>query len=314
MSKTTIALEEAVTAALSKMTDGRSPATPRQRLELDRAFVRITALLAPRIRHFIRQYGLAGHWDDAEQACAIAVHRALQTYDREKAQFTTFVNWSIRGELQALRFRLMTDQRSSARKAAAITVSLNALVRPEGQDGAAVELAIEDEHALPRTEAGASQYLAESAMHTLLDSYVAHLRGVGIGKLSRRAPPRRKQAVAPNDRPRLKVNAIDADELRALEERIGRNRALIESRLFALSPVEEDGDPSITKERMRQIVKRAARTMVVLTQSNPQFTIMASDGAPSSPSGVGIAPRVRSHPPVRPARPVQPDCNVPTIH
>ncbi|NWN23219.1 sigma-70 family RNA polymerase sigma factor, partial [Escherichia coli] len=73
-------------------------------------------LIAPRIRHFVRQYGLTAHWEDAEQCCAIAVHRAIETYDPAKAQFTTFVNWQIRGELQSLRFRLMTDQRPSARK------------------------------------------------------------------------------------------------------------------------------------------------------------------------------------------------------
>jgi hypothetical protein len=51
--------------------------------------------------------------------------RWLVWYDPTKAQFTTFVNWQIRGELQSLRFRLMTDQRPSAKKVEATTVSLH---------------------------------------------------------------------------------------------------------------------------------------------------------------------------------------------
>ncbi|WP_204348458.1 sigma factor, partial [Klebsiella pneumoniae] len=74
-----------------------------QRVAVDRAFAQILKLIAPRIRHFVRQYGLTAHWEDAEQCCAIAVHRAIESYDPAKAQFTTFVNWQIRGELQSLR-------------------------------------------------------------------------------------------------------------------------------------------------------------------------------------------------------------------
>src|SRR5215470_16896599 len=130
MSKTTIALEAAV-AQVIENTPKDAPQSNRQRANVDRAFAQILKLIAPRIRHFIRQYGLAAHWDDAEQCCAIAVHRAIQAYEPEKAQFTTFVNWQIRGELQSLRFRVMTDQRPSARKVEATTVSLDAIAGGE---------------------------------------------------------------------------------------------------------------------------------------------------------------------------------------
>src|ERR1700754_431340 len=173
MSKTTIALESAVAVVIANMpkdTEGRG--TPRQRAEVDKAFAGIMKLIAPRVRHFIRQYGLAGHWEDAEQVCAIAVHRAIQAYDPAKAQFTTFVNWQIRGELQSLRFRLMTDQRPSAKKVEATTISINASVQgPEGEE-ATLESVIEDENALAMTEAGASDYLAASAIKSLTDSYI----------------------------------------------------------------------------------------------------------------------------------------------
>ena len=124
-SKTTIALENAVAIVIANTPEEGTRPTARQRATVDRAFAQILKLIAPRIRHFIRQYGLVAHWDDAEQCCAIAVHRAIQAYEPEKAQFTTFVNWQIRGELQSLRFRLMTDQRPSAKKVEATTVSLH---------------------------------------------------------------------------------------------------------------------------------------------------------------------------------------------
>ncbi len=175
MSKTTLALEAAVTQVIENTPKDGTKQTARQRAEVDRAFARILKLIAPRIRHFTRQYGLMDHWDDAEQVCAIAVHRAIQAYEPEKAQFTTFVNWQIRGELQSLRFRLMTDQRPSAKKVEATTVSLNAVTHgPDGEE-TTLDSMIEDEDALALTEAGASGYLANAAMHQLVDSYIGHL-------------------------------------------------------------------------------------------------------------------------------------------
>jgi RNA polymerase sigma-32 factor len=276
MSKTTTAIEAAVQTILAQISSGDVPPSARQRAAVDKAFTQIMRLIAPRVRHFIRQYGLTNYWEDAEQVCAIAVHRGIQTYDQEKAQFTTFVNWLIRGELQSLRFRLMTDQRPSARKVEATTISLQALsIGEDGEDGG-LEVLIEDENALPLTEAAASDYLAASAMRSMTDSYVDHLRKVGLSQLSRRTRPR-KNGSAPHEaenRPRLKIHSIDPDELEKLDLRLSRNRSLVEQKLFEIAePVEQD-DQAITKERMRQITKRAAKTIAEIAQSDPKFLIM----------------------------------------
>ena len=82
----------------------------------DRAFARRAALAAPRIRYFTRSYGLSDVAEDAAQVCAIALHRAAERYDPARARFTTYVNWQLRAELQALRLRLHGDQRSAGRR------------------------------------------------------------------------------------------------------------------------------------------------------------------------------------------------------
>jgi RNA polymerase sigma-32 factor len=281
MSKTTIALEAAVAAVITHTPKDDTKQTGRQRLEVDRAFARILKLIAPRIRHFIRQYGLSNHWDDAEQACAIAVHRAIQSYEPEKAQFTTFVNWQIRGELQSLRFRLMTDQRPSAKKVDATTISLNMITHgPDGEE-TSLESVIEDESAMALTEAGASDYLADSAMRAMVDSYIDHLRTTALGQLKRRPRPNRPaypcevgSTMAP--RPRL-VHGIDAEELEKLDQRLKRNREIVESRLFDMGATDMlDDDKGITKERVRQITKRAVKTIAELAGSDPKFQLMAN--------------------------------------
>ncbi|MBB5685245.1 sigma-70 family RNA polymerase sigma factor [Sphingobium boeckii] len=282
MSKITIALESAVALVIANKPKDGEKQTARQRVDTDRAFAHILKLIAPRIRHFIRQYGLAAHWDDAEQVCAIGVHRAIQGYDPEKAQFTTFVNWQIRGELQGLRFRLMTDQRPSAKKVDATTVSLHATTRgPEGEE-TSLESLIEDESATALTEAAAADYLASSAMKSLVDSYIDHLRTTAIGQLKRR--PRPRTPARPCEigggmasRPRTALHNIDPEELLKLDLRLKRNREIVESRLFELpgSDVIED-DAGITKERVRQIAKRAAKTIGELAGSDPKFQLMAN--------------------------------------
>ena len=279
MSKTTAALEAAVASVIqSSSSEGRP--TARQRAQVDRAFAQILRLIAPRIRHFIRQYGLAGHWEDAEQACAIAVHRAIQAYEPEKAQFTTFVNWQIRGELQSLRFRLMTDQRPSAKKVEATTVSLNVISSNGDGEEQQLEAVIEDDGALDRTEAAASDYLARRAALALIDSYVDHLRQKGIEQLQRRARPKKRELARMTDDPaqRSRAWALDEAELEALEGRLKRNREIVETRLFELHSVSEDEDEGasgVTKERVRQITKSAAKTMAELTDAEHRFAMMA---------------------------------------
>ena len=276
MSKTTAALEAAV-ATIIENTPRDTKQTARQRVAVDRAFANILKLIAPRIRHFIRQYGLAAHWDDAEQCCAIAVHRAIEAYDPTKAQFTTFVNWQIRGELQSLRFRMMADQRPSARKVGAMTVSLDALTaRSETEDGA-VEVTIEDELALEQTEACASTYLAESAMNALIDAYVDHLRQVSLDQLRRRPRAKRAAPVRIEGAPRFKTatHGIDPEQLDKLEEKLARDREIVARRIFETATLDDlANETGVTKERVRQITKSAARTIVELTARDPRFALM----------------------------------------
>ncbi|WP_375421012.1 sigma-70 family RNA polymerase sigma factor [uncultured Sphingomonas sp.] len=272
MSKITAALEAAVATVILNTPVGDVRQTNRQRVEGDRAFAAILKLVAPRIRHFIRQYGLIAHWDDAEQCCAIGVHRAIQAYDPSKAQFTTFVNWQLRGELQGLRFRLMTDQRPSAKKVAATTVSLSAGI---GEDDS-LESMIVDHDALERTEAGAAAYLAGRTRTMLIEQYVDHLRAVGMDQLKRRA---RDKADRPTDltQPRLRATMypVDPTELAALEEKIALHREAIERRLSdeVEAPAVAASTPAddAVRERSRQIAKRAAGAIAEIAQRTPHL-------------------------------------------
>lgn len=304
MSKTTLALEAAVTEVKANLPAGAQ--TARQRAAVDNAFGRILKLIAPRIRHFIRQYGLTGHWEDAEQVCAIAVHRAIDSYDPEKAQFTTFVNWQIRGELQSLRFRLMTDQRPSARKVEAVTVSLEALAVDEDGKEMATIAAIEDKEALERTEAAASTYLAEAAMQSLINGYIEHLRHLAVERMRQRAGP--KRATKTNGRDvrqsvwRSQNLQIDPTELQELEMRLSHNREIVKRRLFDISTLDAlEGDTDVNKERGRQMAKRAAKTMAEIAAQDPRFEILtghrpsiASDSPLGHGGSAGRASRRRS--------------------
>jgi len=257
MSKTTIALESAVAAVIATRSDQSHGSDRRRRLEEDRAFARVIKIVAPRIRHFINQYGLAGHWEDAEQVCAIAVHRAIIAYDPTKAQFTTFINWQIRGELQSLRFRLMTDQRPSAQKVQACTVSLHAATTgPDGEE-ATLESLIQDEDAEADVEAGVSDYLARRTFYTLVDQYMEQLRLIGEDQLRRRPRPKRRVADAEGRFPARNAE-LDA-EILLLHERLRRDRKVIEQRMLDPDPDAAAEAAGISKERARQISKRAFR-------------------------------------------------------
>lgn len=286
MSKTTIALEAAVAIVKENLPEDRSQQTARQRATVDKAFARILSLIAPRIRHFIRQYGLVGHWEDAEQACSIAVHRAIEAYEPEKAQFTTFVNWQIRGELQSLRFRVMTDQRPSARKVEATTVSLEAIsTNEDGEEISAVSL-IADEDALDRTEFGASAYLARAATDTLIDRYIENMRAVALDRMRRQQRSGRASKDSAGQRQsvwRSENLALDCGELEELETRLNHIREVVESRLFDMSArgTVENQSP-LHKERERQIAKRAAKSISELAAQDPRFAIMAGGNAVAS--------------------------------
>jgi Sigma-70 region 2 len=278
MSKVTIALEAAVAAVLAETSQPEGSRTCRQRANIDRAFSQILKLIAPRIRHFIRQYGLVAHWEDAEQCCAIAVHRAIHSYDPEKAQFTTFINWQIRGELQGLRFRLMIDQRPSARKVAATTVSMHGATKSIDGEEMSLESIIEDEDALSRTEAAASDYLANAATAALLDDFVRKSRNVAIEQLrkrpvAKRIPTGTAEGAASNVR-RLLNKGVDPADLTRIDENLARDRAIIEGRLFDMPEAGNDAAHDVTQERARQISKRAAAIIAELPQTNPRFALM----------------------------------------
>ena len=127
MSEKSDALEDAVMALIEARTALEAAPGPRARSAVDRAFARLAALAGPRIRYFTRAYGLTDVAEDAAQACAIALHRAAERYDPARARFTTYMNWQIRAELQALRVRLHGDQRCAGRRAVTATLSLEAL-------------------------------------------------------------------------------------------------------------------------------------------------------------------------------------------
>jgi RNA polymerase sigma-32 factor len=271
-------LEAAVAAVLSETATDETQRTPRQRASIDKAFSQIIKLIAPRIRHFIRQYGLVAHWEDAEQCCAIAVHRAIHSYDPEKAQFTTFINWQIRGELQGLRFRMMVDQRPSARKVAATTVSMHGITNNVDGEEMSLEAIIVDEDALNRTESAASDYLAKAATTALLDVFVANARSAAIETLRKR-PAAKRLPANPAARAELTVRrllgqGVDPVELERLEQTLARDRAIVESRLFDAPSNGADAEGKMTKERARQISRRAAEVIADLPLSNPRFALM----------------------------------------
>jgi RNA polymerase sigma factor (sigma-70 family) len=281
MSKITIALEAAVATVLENTAKEGERQTARQRANVDRAFATILKLITPRIRHFIRQYGLTAHWDDAEQCCAIGVHRAIQTYDPTRAQFTTLVNWQLRGELQSLRFRLMTDQRASAKKVDAKTVSLHASTSgPDGEE-ASLEAMIEDENALESTESGASDYLAKRAAAALIDEYVTHNHSLGMEKLRKRPQPKRSLRQHAGEQPALRsaLNRIDPAEVEKLDEKLARDREILERRVFGEATLDDVGiETGITKEQIRQICKRATKGLAGLASTHSRFAIMADYG------------------------------------
>lgn len=278
MSTTTLKLEDLVATMLANRTQGLEQPTPRQRLEADRTFSAILKLIAPRIRHFIRQYGLQDHWEDAEQVCAIAVHTGLNSYDPDKAKFTTHINWQLRGELQGLRFRLMTDQRPSAKKVAATTVSIHTPTSGSDGESATLETVIMDENALDITESGAGTYLARSATEALINAYIEHERKAGIQQLKKHAKPSKAFRRARPDLPigfRSTIDAICPSELAALEERLERDREIIVRSIFRNDSQYQISDyTGLTRERIRQISRRAAKTMAAISESDPRFELL----------------------------------------
>lgn len=164
--KLALALENEVTAirALEAALRATGSRGGRYGPEIDRHFARILQLLEPRIAWLTRRYGLTAMREDAAQACAIGIHRAVQDWDPDKARFVTLAHWQMRGELQSLRHRMVLDQRQSARSAGVRTVSM---IGPDGRERAEAA-ALPDGEALVMVERGASDAMVRALIQKLL--------------------------------------------------------------------------------------------------------------------------------------------------
>lgn len=170
MSAKSDALEQAVTDYIRARTALEAAPGGRARALADRGFARLAALAAPRIRYFTRSYGLSDVAEDAAQACAIALHRAAERYDPARARFTTYVNWQLRAELQALRHRLHGDQRCAGRRHVTATLSLDAL-QADGADDWLIDPGAES-----ATEQAAADNLAERLADRLVEDWASRRR------------------------------------------------------------------------------------------------------------------------------------------
>lgn len=245
MSAVTDALEREVAAirALPEPMDRRTGA------ERDRRFGRVMQLIAPRIRHFTRAYGLLDMVDDAQQACAIGVHRAIRDYEPERARFTTFVNWQLRCELQALRHRVRLDSRESARRIGARTVSLDALLA-ESDMGAPLQIA--DEHAHDRIEDHLAARMAQESFAAMLDRYEASLRERAARDLAKRALQARVTM----------PGTVHPADMAAIERDLARERGIVTRYVFADGD-DDKFDPTLPldNEKQRQISRRILRNL-----------------------------------------------------
>lgn len=198
--------------------------TVREKLAINRHFGRLMELLGSRIYHFTRVYGLMDMPDDARQACAIGIHRAIAAYDPAKARFSTFVTWQLRGELQSLRYRVRLDQRDSAKSVGARTVPMG----QQTDEGFDDSYTIVDEAAVLRTEAGASRILASRCADGLLDEWEHAMRERDRGK-----------------------STDDLGAKLASERKIVRN--------FLFDNPRTEIESSLTKEQKRQVTRRVLR-------------------------------------------------------
>lgn len=248
MSTVTDALEVEVAAILALRC--RELADARRRAAIDWHFARILRLIAPRIRHFIRVYGLIDWHDDAAQACAIGVHRAICAYDPAKARFTTFVNWQLRGELQGLRHRVRLEQRNSARGVGAVVISLSQLAETRSDSGQHWEPP--DEAAQDRAESLACETLARRACGRLLDDHAAHMRKFAHRQLERRARPRGAETTMPGT-----LAPRDAERI---EQTLTRERAILAAHLLGDEDEAQCGG-GLHAEQRRQIARRGVRAI-----------------------------------------------------
>ena len=198
MSAQSDAIERAAGEYIQARTALEAAPGARARLHVDRSFARLARLAAPQIRWLARRHGLAGHLDDAEQAGAIALHRAAERHDPDRARFVTFAHWQIRAELQALRQKLYGGTVAGA------PLSLDALCDAGANDWLA------DPEALSATEGGASDRLADLCLQRLVADWRAR-RGTAIRDPETTRRDRKLEA----DRALLQRHFLDVDSIPA---------------------------------------------------------------------------------------------------
>jgi RNA polymerase sigma-32 factor len=228
MSAKSDALETAVTDYIQARTALEMAPGARARIRADRAFARLAELAAPRIRYFTRRYGLSDVADDAAQVCAIALHRAAERYDPARARFTTYVNWQLRAELQALRLRLHGDQRTAGRRHVTATLSLEAM-QADGADDWLID---------PAAEAATEQRAADGLAMLAADRLVADWA-------TRRRATMSRSARHPDAR---------------IEARVAAEQALVRHQLTVTETTERlsESDRHIVRRALADIARHAA--------------------------------------------------------
>jgi len=136
----------------------------------------------------------------------------------------------------------------------------------------------EAEAAEELTASLASEHLAEKATEAMIDCYTEKMREAGIKQLQgsrtkdrvRRRPSDGRKGLPKYVR--CKPGTVDPEDLEKLEERILRDRKIIEGYFFEdrVAPVEADA--GLTRERERQITRRAIRAMAQQMRHDPRFS------------------------------------------
>ena len=146
-------------------------------------------------------------------------------------------------------------------------------------------------------ELGHSTAAASPSVHraitSLVDAYVDHLRKVGIEALRRRPRPKREEAALRREGPRLRTatHGIDPAELEKLEAKLARDRDIVVRRVFQASTLDDLSlETGVTKERVRQITKRAAKTLAEIAAADPRFAVMAEYDRPAAKRRQPAAP------------------------
>lgn len=145
-----------------------------------------------------------------------------------RARFTTYVNWQLRAELQALRHRLHGDQRCAGRRRVTATLSLDALA-DEGADDWLIDPAAET-----ATEQGAADDLAMLVADRLVGEWAARRRA-GL----------------------LRATRGDGDRVDA---RVAGERALVRHQLMVTGAAERlrESDRHVVRRALADIVRHAA--------------------------------------------------------